>query len=599
MTIKLHSKNIFEVISLPQEELKIENKSVSTSQKYTHLFKKAFEAEDIKNQKKNWVFYPILASLKREFEGILFDPKLEKKQQINQRHGYLWECVDRIPHKNGYFINKFRYKNLHSLDQQRLNKENEPALEHTWNVVQSIFQKNTWRDLCFRIEKTNNDCFFYAPDTQLLQIQWELLREKYPYLPPFDLADSEGIANDEDYVFSHIQQNGLISNGKEASHDLHIHVGQYLEPILNSLSPLQKNSSQIIDPNKMRPMRHSIDKIYNRIKKSNKLLIIRPKEIRKQLLTIYRRIEIGKYLLSEKKLSRFLSIDQTKLKFFEKHQEKFTMVLGYFADLFSARPDYLPSEEFCQDIYMEIWNGVEIQNYTKKRFGELKFEEKKTLKSMWKFLIKIEFLFDCEFFLKNRSDNERNVLSPLSKTKKAAFIIFPAICDLYPNENPQEIAIGLSQIDSKEEFYQFIKKNDKEDDFFKEVLGRFKAKELNVLNGFNEVRCLIQNVHPLKIAKLVSKLKMFFSEQAAVALMNILHEYNFSSSEILDFSNELLIKGKKWKYFFDDVITLMKRENPYELLKKLENVKNVEGHVKIAVASPHLNFEEICEIQKK
>ncbi|MDP1879644.1 MAG: hypothetical protein Q8K60_01730 [Parachlamydiaceae bacterium] len=97
------------------------------------------------------------------------------------------------------------------------------------------------------------------------------------------------------------------------------------------------------------------------------------------------------------------------------------------------------------------------------RFCNLKLEEKKTVKLLWNFLIKIEFLYDCYYFLKTKlaKNNERDDLFPLSKTKKAAFKIFPAICDLYPDEDPQEIAKGLSQINSKEELYQFIKKNDK------------------------------------------------------------------------------------------------------------------------------------------
>ncbi|MDP1879645.1 MAG: hypothetical protein Q8K60_01735 [Parachlamydiaceae bacterium] len=68
--------------------------------------------------------------------------------------------------------------------------------------------------------------------------------------------------------------------------------------------------------------------------------------------------------------------------------------------------------------------------------------------------------------------------------------------------------------------------------------------------------------------------------------------------KILNYANEMMIIGKNWNNFFGDVISLLKRENPYELLKKLENVKDVEGYVKIANAFPYLMDGDIYDIQK-
>jgi hypothetical protein len=249
-----------------------------------------------------------ILSIKNEFI-IESKPVLSKEEDIKQKKGKIWTCIDRIvdaetgefsylfeiESKYNIFQNEDANKNydeilpnmhpaveygplsLYFLDpnhnikdyisiiyEQNIKKEErnskvltpEEKLTH-FNQVTEYITKKRGKDFEFApifnklgfiaIIKENGTFQVQLPSRENLLQRWENLRKDCYYLPPLSISSSEGIASDDEFMDGYIKHDFLLSTGEEFFHDIVAHG----IPILIQLLDLERLPYYIVEKRKI------------------------------------------------------------------------------------------------------------------------------------------------------------------------------------------------------------------------------------------------------------------------------------------------------------------------------------------------------------
>lgn len=178
---------------------------------------------------------------------------VEKKLDISQKEGVLWECVDRTPGPHGGFIYQFKMKeeflirNSDEWDDKTparaaVLEAASPAIELAeddltlWDFLMDPKTKQVREELAFLgyHQSADVECILSIPDKTALENGWSKLRNDRPSLPELKIADSKGIADDVSFLTCLTKNDVLVADGKEFMHDSTVHV---LPVLLRMLDP--------------------------------------------------------------------------------------------------------------------------------------------------------------------------------------------------------------------------------------------------------------------------------------------------------------------------------------------------------------------------
>ncbi len=193
--------------------------------------------------------HKVTPSLKRTRSLPDLKPLQAKDKAKAERHGELWECIDRVEGQHGGFIYKYRIREefvIGKSDQEILNAVTEnlqvvtekilqifPAVEAIpfhpggqLNLVPILFDRDTGElfPLLKELGYSYENGILSLPDLEALKKGWKELQSRYPNLPDFDIVSSEGIADDITFATSSLSFDALLSRGKEFVHDHLFHV---------------------------------------------------------------------------------------------------------------------------------------------------------------------------------------------------------------------------------------------------------------------------------------------------------------------------------------------------------------------------------------
>lgn len=96
-------------------------------------------------------------------------------------------------------------------------------------------RKEFYKKLGYKLEFKDNQLHFFLPDKESLTNSYNKLRETDKNRwPKISIADSEGIASDEDYISAILKHDSLLSKEKEFIHDQFFHIYVLLGNIYDS-----------------------------------------------------------------------------------------------------------------------------------------------------------------------------------------------------------------------------------------------------------------------------------------------------------------------------------------------------------------------------
>lgn len=293
-----------------------------------------------------------------------------EQQRISQLHGALWECVGCEQSSSGVGYNyKFKLRDEYNditphpdrskRNAAQIEKMNAiyPALESSgMDMLHKLSvgigrignYSNELGQLGYKYEYEAG-VYLYLPDREALLASWDKLRENRPELPPLDIQESDGIADDLDFVKAYFTHDGLLSSGKEFLHDQHFHIIPLITLLLSSEQPSLSGT--------------------NPSYKQTKASIV------KILSKTYHRILMGRELCK----TNILNIPEEELALLKKHLPKIETLLGIFVDYISAESSYsgLSSWKhervYADNAFFNPWINPQSRwrSYLEKKFGSL------------------------------------------------------------------------------------------------------------------------------------------------------------------------------------------------------------------------------------
>lgn len=325
--------------------------------------------------------------LKRRATELQFEPQkreLSEEEEIANRSGEMWECVDRIavPDSVGYdyvfrlkdeymtasdviitdavrakveeifpavepFENMLGPSLMHLTclekaqgDKAKLlnefidadshvpgfhQKQTDPAYQSTYErAVRLSVQADLLERAGYKIEHKDDGVYLYLPDREALLARWEKMRETTPELPRIKIVPSEGVADDLAYIEAFLSSDALLSNGKEFVHDSTVHVMGLIRLVGDMISA----------PGIKQPLKYEAEKL----------------KMVKSVAAFYRRLIILKNEFNDP----HLKMPEDKLKLFNEQFDKLQMGLAAVVDDIAAIDS--------SDLYQLKMDSKQIEN---------------------------------------------------------------------------------------------------------------------------------------------------------------------------------------------------------------------------------------------
>ena len=128
---------------------------------------------------------------------------------------------------------------------------------------------------------------------------------------------------------------------------------------------------------------------------------------KKVLLKLFRRINVARAAIQNHQFG----LDAVQRQLLRDHLDKFCIIFGYMADLFSSNDKVLRTMEKCKQIHDDIWLGNELSSELKRRYG---FEDndpiKKEVAKIWGLTILIEEAFDLTHYYSQQNIDKKYTL---------------------------------------------------------------------------------------------------------------------------------------------------------------------------------------------
>lgn len=288
------SQNLTKILSSQYNELVRKNPEISlTDDKVQKIFQEIrdnlnlntsnFEFKDVKkainsDSKLNKTSNVFLRSLNiavfksDEQKAIEVIERLEElTKSIKSKSNELYECIDRKPARNGGYIyefilreeyrdieiidNKIEKNNLNDEKKEILSQRQKKAQELIDNEFPAVFplgsnileklpkgdqssnnskQFKVMKFLGYKYEIRDNKLHIFLPDKDALTNSYNKIQQsdsnRYPKI---SIADSKGIATDEDFIKATLKHDTLLSSGAEFIHDHIYHVHTVICNITN------------------------------------------------------------------------------------------------------------------------------------------------------------------------------------------------------------------------------------------------------------------------------------------------------------------------------------------------------------------------------
>lgn len=314
------SQNLTKILSSQYNELVSKNREISlTDDKVQKIFQEIrdnlnlntsnFEFKDVKkainsDSKLNKTINVDLSELNiavfksDEQKAIEVIERLEElTTSIKSKSNELYECIDRKPAPNGGYIYEFilreEYRDIEIIDnnieENNLGDEKKEILSQRQKKAQELIDNefpavfplgskileklpkgdqsshngldfNIMKLLAYKYEIKDNKLHIFLPDKDALTNSYNKIQNsdsnRYPEI---SIADSKGIATDEDFINATLKHDTLLSNGAEFIHDHIYHVRTVICNITNE----SKHSKDYIEER---------DRIRNIISDNKKLI---------------------------------------------------------------------------------------------------------------------------------------------------------------------------------------------------------------------------------------------------------------------------------------------------------------------------------------
>lgn len=223
-------------------ELKSHFKKMKHDSVFSAVIETLKEKDEIKHKNINGAF---TASDELNKEGVIWKYKGTEKIkseifhifQLDKKFNYFNKClhqkIKQIQHEI-FQINKDIFPATEPRPQKFLNfcqdigKFSDLSDDIVDDSLGKIFKtspnlKETFKGLGFSVDITNEEFNVILPDIETLQNRWNKIQQLHDKAK-LKFSNSNGIANDADFVASHFTSDAIISDGKEFIHDMGIHV---------------------------------------------------------------------------------------------------------------------------------------------------------------------------------------------------------------------------------------------------------------------------------------------------------------------------------------------------------------------------------------
>lgn len=195
-------------------------------------------------------------------------------------------------------------------------------------------------ELGLNAQRKDDGVYLSLPDREAFLVRWENFRCANPQMPEFKIKESEGIAGHEEFILAYLQNDLLLSKGKEFIHDIIIHLISRLKLIFDS-------------PEKYLSEKDRINLLI--LKKFQRLLLVE-EEIKKGTLSSEEVVEL------------------------KKHLEKFRAALSAFTDYTMTIETFQGLEkitsEVSENFEEEVFKKSEAWlRYMEGQFGPINWEE--------------------------------------------------------------------------------------------------------------------------------------------------------------------------------------------------------------------------------
>lgn len=572
-----------------------ENKSPANS-KTALIFKKAAEAEDaLKKQ----IVYPsaahrlACAGLKREAPGIFLHQSENEEpeaKKLKMRHGHMWSCTARTPQKEGGYVYEYTLNNdYYYLSESKsdvgfknlleLREKIYPGLEPVWKAtIQTIDKYPALKELGFSYKETGTVRCIYAPDAEALSLLWAKLREKEPQLPLLRYVVSKGRISVENFAFATIVFDTLLTVGKKAVHDDFFHA----IPTITTIFSLESSE-------------HGQARHYKTICIDNHA----------KLFDLYRRIELGKRILSDKQLSNVLKISEKKQGILRKHLDKFSLGFGYLADLLSNDPMYLSGKSIdaFEKTSDSIWEGDTLKTLISNLYKIEDAAELNSIKKIWKILEKIEFLFDSYKFLSTATiplEPSKDYYSSFMGSRKRNVKVFVEACHLFPEENFTVVADALSNKRYRVGFLPFAQKSKEDEVGFSRTFANHMAREHGIESHFKEILSLFPDESLSAVIKILRKLHFAISSSSTcLDILKALHGHHFSLIQMKQFVSEFVILAKpRHLSIVEKLLVLLGRQDPWLVKDIFSQVEDFDSFFDLTTACPSTELNTLLDVYK-
>lgn len=288
---------------------------------------------------------------------------------LRDKDSVFWRCVYRKPGKNGGYLYTFKLKEEYQTDPKKYDRDlydkikqaetdaqpaNEPSrhAEKFPGGTQTFTNKSTpaiqiMEQLGYSSYQKDKGTFITLPDADYVHGEWELLREKYPTLPPLAIISSQGIAGDIEFTESFLLYDYLLSDKGEFVHDNTDHMYDGILSTIQVMLHLLNHPEEV----------NELDKI--------------KKHLLKTVAQYHQKIQIAKSVIESSKVITDEQREQLK-----KSIPQFEVMLSVFADIASGNK--VEDMQMYADIpdselRLQIITGRLNPNYQKSfsRFGDL------------------------------------------------------------------------------------------------------------------------------------------------------------------------------------------------------------------------------------
>lgn len=186
---------------------------------------------------------------------LLKDKKPTENEEINNRSGHVWKCIDRKKDFSGYlylFEIRIEFNDLTAKSPEEAEKFRQALKEKKNEIFPAVeidpyyFYKygggsnpfgRTLGDLGYKSKMEPGRICFWLPDREALLDRWENLRKDYKRLPELDIFSSdEDTTSDSEFIEAYLKHDILMSTKKEFVHDSTVHAIPILVNMINSSS---------------------------------------------------------------------------------------------------------------------------------------------------------------------------------------------------------------------------------------------------------------------------------------------------------------------------------------------------------------------------